>query len=209
MAATRYARVMKRMRISVVAGSALMLFVAGCGGSDDGPDTTVAAVAETTVPPETTVPVETTAPVETTVAGAADTTVAGHGGDHDTTVAVEGVANACPVDGCTVGVKAIGKSGAELQLEFTPNFTPSMAKNHIHVYWDKYKAEQVSNDAEPKYGVKQGEWVPTDQVSYVTEGASSVTARGESHTVCVTAGDRNHNVVDPTVVSCVDVSSLL
>ena len=55
-------------------------------------------------------------------------------------------------------------------VTWNANFAPDFSKNHIHVYWDKYTADQVSDDA-AKRGVKQGEWVPTDDYpEYVTEG---------------------------------------
>ena len=40
---------------------------------------------------------------------------------------------------------------------------------------------------------------------YVTEGAVSTEARGDSTTMCVTAGDRDHNVIDSSIVDCCDV----
>ena len=86
--------------------------------------------------------------------------------------------------------------GDELKLTWDANFVPSASNNHIHVYWDTYTAEQVSNDAAAR-GVDQGEWVPTDAFpDYVTEGATSVANRGDSTQLCVTAGDSDHNVID-------------
>ena len=86
---------------------------------------------------------------------------------------------------------------------------PDVSKNHIHIYWDIYKADQVSSDAEDR-GVKQGEWVPTDEVpTYETESAVSTANRGDSTTLCVTAGDRDHAVIDSEIVDCYDVSDLL
>jgi hypothetical protein len=117
--------------------------------------------------------------------------------------------NACPVDGCKITITDVQRDGEELRVVWTANFTPDFAKNHIHVYWDTYTADQVSNDAAGR-GVTQGEWVPTgDYPEFVTEGAVSTSARGTSTTVCVTAGDRDHNVVDSTIVNCRDVSALL
>ena len=51
--------------------------------------------------------------------------------------------------------------GDELKVTWKANYTPDASRNHIHVYWDTYTADQVSNDAASR-GVKQGEWVPTD-----------------------------------------------
>jgi hypothetical protein len=119
--------------------------------------------------------------------------------------------NACPVEGCKITITNVQPAGKELRITWNANFAPDFSKNHIHVYWDRYTADQVSDDA-AKRGVKQGEWVPTgDYPEYVTEGpvSTSAAARGDSKSVCVTAGDRNHNVIDSSLVDCRDVSSLL
>jgi hypothetical protein len=119
--------------------------------------------------------------------------------------------NACPVEGCKITITNVRRAGTELRITWNANFAPDFSKNHIHVYWDRYTADQVSDDA-AKRGVKQGEWVPTDDYpEYVTEGPVSTSdrARGASKTVCVTAGDRNHNVIDSSIVDCRDVSGLL
>src|SRR4051812_19790316 len=117
--------------------------------------------------------------------------------------------NACPVDGCKVEITDAQAEGQEIRLTWSANWGPDFSKNHIHVYWDTYTADQVSNDAAAR-GVTQGEWVPTgDYPQYVTEGAVSTSVRGNSTTVCVTAGDRDHNVIDSSLVNCRDVSALL
>jgi hypothetical protein len=117
--------------------------------------------------------------------------------------------NACPVDGCTITILDVQRSGKELKLRWSANFKPDFSKNHIHVYWDIYTADQVSNDA-AKRGVKQGEWVPTDAYPvYVTGGAVSTAKRKGSTKICVTAGDRDHNVIDSSLVNCRDVAGLV
>ena len=117
--------------------------------------------------------------------------------------------NACPVDGCAISIEDVKPEGKELRVTWNANFTPDASKNHIHVYWDTYTADQVSNDAADR-GVKQGEWVPTaDYPEYVTDGAVSTSVRGSSKKVCVTAGDREHNVIDSSIVNCRDVAGLL
>ena len=119
--------------------------------------------------------------------------------------------NACPVEGCKITITDVQPAGTELRITWDANFQPDFSKNHIHVYWDRYTADQVSDDA-AKRNVKQGEWVPTDDFpEYTTEGPVSTRekARGTSTTVCVTAGDRNHNVIDSSIVDCRDVSGLL
>ena len=99
--------------------------------------------------------------------------------------------------------------GEELKVTWTANFDPDTSRNHIHVYWDTYDPAQVSNDAESVHGVTQGEWVPTDSYpSYTSDGAVSVSQRGTSTTVCVTAGDKDHNVIDVGVENCRDVAAL-
>ena len=118
--------------------------------------------------------------------------------------------NACPVEGCLVEVTAAEKSGTELSLTFTANFDPDVSRNHIHVYWDHFTAAQVSNNAESTGGVAKGSWIPTKVVNgFVTQGAVSLQERLKSTKVCVTAGDRNHDVIDVKKFTCRDVTSLV
>ena len=127
-----------------------------------------------------------------------------------TGAAGQGVQNACPVDGCQVEIQDVKRDGNELKITWKANFHPDVSHNHIHVYWDIYDTKQVSNDAESKYGVTQGEWVPTDSYpTYVTDGAVAVAQRGTSTTLCVTAGDKDHNVIDVAVENCRGVADLL
>lgn len=117
--------------------------------------------------------------------------------------------NACPPDGCQITVDDVEAEGDELEVRWTANFLPDTSQNHIHVYWDVFTAAQVSDDAADR-GVEQGEWHLTDSYpTYVTESAASVQERGESTMLCVTAGDRSHNVLDPELFDCVDVADLL
>lgn len=117
--------------------------------------------------------------------------------------------NACPVDGCAITIEDVQAEGKELRIRWKANFAPDFSKNHIHVYWDIYTADQVSDDAADR-GVEQGEWVPTDSYpEYVTSGAASTAKRKTSTKICVTAGDRDHNVIDSSIVNCRDVSDLL
>jgi hypothetical protein len=145
---------------------------------------------------------------------------AGCGGDDDngssTTTSTEATGqstpegeNACPVEGCEITITEVVPEGDELRITWNANFTPDASRNHIHVYWDTYTADQVSNDAASR-GVDQGEWVPTDAYpEYVTEGATSVANRADSTTLCVTTGDSDHNVIDSSIVDCFDVADLL
>jgi hypothetical protein len=117
--------------------------------------------------------------------------------------------NACPVDGCKISFVNVEKAGDELKVTFMANYTPDISKNHFHVFWDNFTPKQVSDNAERVWGVKQGSWEPTADNPYTTAGAASVKQRGRSTKLCVTPGDRDHNVIDPSVVECTDVGSFL
>ncbi len=141
--------------------------------------------------------------------------LAGCGGDAEEAVAPQtqqettARQNACPIDGCTVEIMKVEKAGSELRITWAANFDPDFSKNHIHVFWDTYTADEVSNDAAER-GKKQGEWVPTgDYPHFVTEGVVSTKRRSDSTTLCVTAANRDHNVLDSSLVDCHDVSALL
>jgi hypothetical protein len=132
---------------------------------------------------------------------AGETTQPGEGGGP--------VANACPPEGCEITIVDVEAAGDEVLVTWEANFEPDISRNHIHVYWDIYTADQVSDDAEDR-GVTQGDWHPTDAYpTYTTGSAVSVANRGDSTTLCVTAADRNHVVLDSSIVDCRDVSSLL
>ncbi len=125
--------------------------------------------------------------------------------------AAEELANACPVDGCVVEIVAAKKDGSEIALTLKSNFKPDMSKNHIHVWWgENYKIEQVTNNAETVHMVKQGEWHPTDEYpDYVTQSAASTSVRGSAKTLCVSASDRNHDILDVKKLHCMDVGGQL
>ena len=119
------------------------------------------------------------------------------------------VQNACPVEGCKVKIDKVVRDGDELKVTWTANFKPDFSRNHIHVYWDTFTADQVSDDAAAR-GVTQGSWVPTDAYpTYTTGSEASVARRGASTRLCVTAGDRNHVVIDAKLFQCSDVKDLL
>jgi hypothetical protein len=125
--------------------------------------------------------------------------------------AADALPNACPVDGCSVKIIAVKRSGDELLLTLEANYSPDISKNHIHVWWGvNYTVDQVSNDAETVHHVKQGEWHPmADYPSYITQSAASMKVRGNSKTICVSPADRNHNIIDVKVFQCVDISNQL
>ena len=165
---------------------ALLFVLAGCGDDDD--DTEGDTGTET-------------AAADTGAETASDT--------GDTEEAAGG--NACPPDGCTITIAAVAADAdaGELVVTFDADFSPDIAGNHFHVYWDSFEADQVSSDAAER-GVTQGDWHPTDDFpDYTTTEATSVTQRGESETLCVTAGDRDHAVIDATAVDCFEVTAQL
>jgi hypothetical protein len=125
--------------------------------------------------------------------------------------AADALPNACPVDGCSVKIIGVTRSGDELQLTLEANYSPDISKNHIHVWWgENYTVKQVSNNAEPVYKVKQGEWHPmADYPSYITQSSASMKVRGNSKTICVSPADRNHDIIDVKVFQCVDISNQL
>jgi hypothetical protein len=94
-------------------------------------------------------------------------------------------------------------------LAFSGNYTSFFSLNHFHVFWDTFKPEQVSDNAERTYNVTQGSWEPTADNPYTTAGTASTAVRGESTRICVTPGDRDHNVIDPKIVECRDISQYL
>lgn len=120
-------------------------------------------------------------------------------------------ANACPVDGCMIRIVSVAPMGDELELTLEANFAPEFSKNHIHVWWgDKFDVKQVSQNAETEYGVTQGNWHPTDEYPvYVTQSAASTAERDGSSTLCVSAADRNHDILDPALFECQSVADHL
>ncbi|CAN5796798.1 hypothetical protein BH23ACT12_BH23ACT12_07010 [soil metagenome] len=117
--------------------------------------------------------------------------------------------NACPVEGCRASIESVEKDGDELKLTFNSNYAADISRNHFHVFWDNFTPQQVSDNAERTYNVTQGDWEPTADNPYTTAGTVSTSVRGESTRVCVTPGDRDHNVIDPAVVECEDISEHL
>jgi hypothetical protein len=117
--------------------------------------------------------------------------------------------NACPSDGCSIEILSTDASGTEIEITWSSNFDPDIAKNHIHHDWDIFTADEVSGDAADR-GVEQGTWLPTDAYpGLVTSDVISVTERGGSTSLCVTAADRDHSVIDSSAVDCKDVADLL
>jgi hypothetical protein len=166
--------------------------------------------------------------ITTTAAAAAAATVAvllaSCGSDSPISVNTQGPApsapsnadnlpNACPVDGCRIEiVSASGTAEGELAVSFEANFTPDFERNHIHVFWDSQESGAVGSDFQQAGFEVQGKWHPTDDYpDYVTQADASVSSefRGDATTLCATAGDTDHAVIDPTIVECLDVAEYL
>jgi len=124
--------------------------------------------------------------------------------------ASEPMANACPVDGCEVKILEVKPAGDELTLTFEANFKPDVSKNHLHVWWgEQYDIKQVGRNAKD-FGVEKGKWHRHDDYpNYTTTGAASTSIRDGAVTICVTAADRNHNILDVALYHCVDASGHL
>jgi len=125
--------------------------------------------------------------------------------------AADSMPNACPVDGCEIKIKDVKPSEDELAVIFEANFTPDVSKNHIHVWWgEKYTVEQSGRGAKPVFGVEKGAWHRHDEYpAYVTQGAASTSVREGAVTLCVSAADRDHYILDVKTYHCVDVSDHL
>lgn len=124
--------------------------------------------------------------------------------------ATEPTANACPVDGCEVKILEVKSAGEELALMFEANFKPDVSKNHLHVWWgEQYDIKQVGRNAKD-FGVEKGKWHRHDDYpNYTTTGAASTSIREGAVTICVTAADRNHYILDAALYHCVDASGHL
>ncbi len=119
--------------------------------------------------------------------------------------------NSCPVDGCLVSITSVEKSGDELQVTLEANYTPDNARNHLHMWWgEQYNSRQVGRNALSEHGVEQGKWHRHDDYPiYITTGAASTAVRDGATSLCVTAADRGHNVLDAELFDCMDVSQFL
>lgn len=119
--------------------------------------------------------------------------------------------NSCPVDGCLVTIVSVEAKDDELEVTFEANYTPDNARNHLHVWWgEQYTVTQVGRNAQSEHGVEQGKWHRHDDYPvYITTGAASITVRDNAKTLCVTAADRGHNVLDADLFDCIDVSQFL
>lgn len=121
------------------------------------------------------------------------------------TLSPMGTSNSCPVDGCEVEIVSVRNAeNGEYAVAFRADFTPQLSKNHIHIWWgENWKVTQVTANAMTVYNNPQGVYHPIDDYpGYTTKGVVSAQKRGDAMTLCVTAADRNHNILDPTLYNC-------
>lgn len=125
-------------------------------------------------------------------------------------VMAQAATNSCPVDGCEVKITSATTEGKEVRVVFDANFGPRLSKNHLHVWWgENFNVKQVTANAQGVFGVKQGVFHPIDDYpSYLTTGVVSASERGNAVTICVTAADRNHNILDHNLSDCRLVADL-
>jgi len=123
----------------------------------------------------------------------------------------EDLPNTCPVDGCEVLIAEVEKHDGELKLTLTANFTPNNSKNHFHMWWgEQFSTQQVGRNAKSEYDVEQGKWHRHDDYPiYITTGSASVEIREGATTLCATAADGDHNVLDAEKYHCMDISDFL
>ena len=129
----------------------------------------------------------------------------------ETALAADERPNACPVDGCIVKIVNVKQSGKELELTFESNFSPKVTKNHFHIWWkENFTVKQVGKNAKSTHGVTQGRWHLTDNFpNYVTRASASTGVREGAKTMCVSASDRGHIILDINVYHCVNVADHL
>ena len=118
---------------------------------------------------------------------------------------------ACPTSGCDIRILGAVVSGGEVVVSLEANWVMAEFGDHAHFYWSpNYSAEQVGGDSSERFGVTVGSWdLDARYPVYVTENGASLALRGSATDMCVTPADRNHNVIDPTVVSCISVVEAL
>ena len=93
-------------------------------------------------------------------------------------------------------------------MTWTANYKPDFSKNHIHVYWDTFTSQQVSNDAEA-HGVKQGSWHPTDEYPVYVTGSEASVKRREVDTPLRHRRRSQPQRDDPKLFQCTDVKDQL
>ena len=125
--------------------------------------------------------------------------------------AITPISAECPAEGCIIRIISIQPSGPELVVAIEANWIQATSGIHAHYFWSPtYSAENAGGDALARFGVPSGSWDLDDRYpDYTTENGASVALRGAATELCVTAADRFHNVIDPTLFSCINVTNAL
>lgn len=102
--------------------------------------------------------------------------------------------------GLCVEIDDVIVDGGELLITWTAEgFVPDTAATHAHFYWGIYDAEQVGTNA-----VDRAPWELTDDQPFVPGGELRLANRpAGADTVCVTAADSAHAVIEPANHHCV------
>jgi hypothetical protein len=105
-----------------------------------------------------------------------------------------------------INIRSIAISGNSLVIDWDAlNFTASMSSFHAHFFWDTFSPNQAGTNA-AKFGATVGKWELTDQQPFRSQGEMQVANRpAAAKKVCVTVGDVNHALVDPTVFDCIAI----
>ncbi len=109
--------------------------------------------------------------------------------------------------GCSVKIADVRRAGDELEVSFETNFAADLSGNHFHVWWgENYNVKQIGRNARAVHGVQQGQWLEYAAPVLVTTGAVSMRERGVAQWLCVSAADRDHNLINATLYHCKKLS---
>jgi hypothetical protein len=102
--------------------------------------------------------------------------------------------------GLCIEIDDIVLDGGELLITWTADgFVPDTAATHAHFYWGVYEAEQVGTNA-----TDRAPWELTDDQPFVPGGELQLANRpAGADSVCVTAADSAHAVIEPANHHCV------
>jgi len=101
--------------------------------------------------------------------------------------------------GLCIQIDDVTVDGGDLLITWTADgFVPDTAATHAHFYWGIYDAAQVGTNA-----TDRAPWELTDAQPFVPGGEMQLVNRPDgADTVCVTAADGEHAVIEPANHSC-------
>ncbi|MEL6894040.1 MAG: hypothetical protein AAFP84_20795, partial [Actinomycetota bacterium] len=161
--------------------------------------TTSEAVPTTTVAPATTTASATTTPPDATTTTSTSTTTTTSQAPTTTTIPDDYDEQQCPGDGRCIVIERVSIEGGEYVIRWNSSFTPSVAGDHAHFFWDVHEPSQVGSAS-----ADQAPWELTDATTFVPSGEMRRANRPEgANGICATAADADHAVIDPSFYSCV------